>query len=148
MDATLVFVLRMLMVIVLYTFLGWALITLWRDLKRQGRWAATRQAPPITLTSTEGFGMFRFEKPEIIIGRDSTHDITVSDLTVSTQHARLSYHHNQWWLEDLDSTNGTFLNQEAVTGPTVVDNGDQVGCGQVFFTILIEERQGEQRLGS
>jgi hypothetical protein len=143
MDAVIVFIIRLLMAVILYAFLGWALITLWRDLKRQGRWAATRQAPPIVLKSPEGFGVFRFEKPEIIIGRDSTHDITVSDLTVSTQHARLSFHHNQWWLEDLDSTNGTFLNQEAVTGPTVVDNGDQVRCGQVVFDILIEERLGE-----
>jgi pSer/pThr/pTyr-binding forkhead associated (FHA) protein len=128
---------------VLYVFLGWALVTLWRDLKRQGQWAATRQAPPILLRSADEHGDFRFEKPEIIIGRDSGQDVSISDLTVSTQHARLSYHHNQWWLEDLDSTNGTFLNQEPVTGPTVVDNGDQVRCGQVVFDISIEEKEVE-----
>jgi hypothetical protein len=143
MEATLVFVLRLLMTLVLYGFLGWALLILWRDLKRQGRWAVTRQAPPIILKSTNGTGDFRFEKPEIIIGRESGQDVSINDLTVSTQHARLSFHHNQWWLEDLDSTNGTFLNQEPVTGPTVVDNGDQMRCGQVVFDISIEERQGE-----
>jgi hypothetical protein len=143
MEATLVLVLRLLMALALYAFLAWALLILWRDLKRQGRWAVTRQAPPILLKSANGEGDFRFEKPEVIIGRDAGQDVTVSDLTVSTQHARLSYHHNQWWLEDLDSTNGTFLNMEPVSGPTVVDNGDQVRCGQVVFDIVIEEGQGE-----
>jgi pSer/pThr/pTyr-binding forkhead associated (FHA) protein len=59
----------------------------------------------------------------------------LDDPTVSNTHARLSYHHGQWWLEDLRSTNGTFLNDEAVASPLVVTDGDVVRCGQVQFTL-------------
>jgi pSer/pThr/pTyr-binding forkhead associated (FHA) protein len=49
----------------------------------------------------------------------------------------LSYHHNQWWLEDLGSTNGTLLNQEKLTIPTVVISGDEFRCGETRFTITL-----------
>ena len=36
----------------------------------------------------------------------------------------LTYRQSQWWIEDLHSTNGTFLNQEAVLEPVVITDGD------------------------
>ncbi|MEW6406714.1 MAG: FHA domain-containing protein, partial [Chloroflexota bacterium] len=53
----------------------------------------------------------------------------------STHHARLSFSRGQWWVEDLESTNGTLLNQELVTAPTVVTPGDQLRCGEATLTI-------------
>jgi pSer/pThr/pTyr-binding forkhead associated (FHA) protein len=56
-------------------------------------------------------------------------DIPLPDETVSARHARLTYHHGQWWLEDLGSTNGTHLNDELLSVPTVLTSGDEIRCG-------------------
>ncbi len=131
MSDLLILALRLAMTVTLYTFLAWALLTLWRDLQRQSELWITRQAPPITLVIQDGKQAFHFTRPVIRIGRDLACDCSLGDQTVSMQHARLSFHHNQWWVEDLHSTNGTFLNQEPVTGPVVITQGDELRLGQV-----------------
>jgi hypothetical protein len=138
MTGTALFILRMLIAAALFAFLVSALWMLWHELRRESALALLRKAPALILQS-EGAKTYRFIKPEVVIGRDPSHDIALSDKTVSTQHARFSYHHKQWWLEDLDSTNGTFLNQEQVSSPVVVASGDHIRCGQVQFTLLIED---------
>jgi pSer/pThr/pTyr-binding forkhead associated (FHA) protein len=137
MSGQVLLALRFLLAASLYTFLGAALLVLWRDLKRQAEILAASQSPPLTLVVKEEQVTFHFTKPEIILGRDPTCDATLVDKTVSTEHARLSYHHNQWWLEDLGSTNGTFLNEEPVTFPNVVTTGDLLRCGQVVLSIQV-----------
>jgi pSer/pThr/pTyr-binding forkhead associated (FHA) protein len=79
----------------------------------------------------------KFIKPEVIIGREPNCDFHLDDQTVSSQHARLSYHSQQWWLEDLASTNGTFLNDEAVSTPVVITHGDELRLGQLAIRIEI-----------
>jgi pSer/pThr/pTyr-binding forkhead associated (FHA) protein len=139
MSGQILLVLRILLAASLYTFLGAALFVLWRDLKRQAEILAASQSPPLTLLVKDGPTPFHFTKPEVIIGRDPTCDATLVDQTVSTEHARLSYHHNQWWLEDLQSTNGTFINEEQVTAPLVITTGDLLRCGQVVMSIRVGE---------
>jgi hypothetical protein len=140
MSAIIFLVLRILLAIILYGFLGLALYTIWRDIKQQGQLLAIRQPPPITLTSLsyDLAPAQRFSKPEIFLGRDSGCDFSLEDQTVSSRHARLSYHQNQWWLEDLASTNGTYLNGESVTAPVVITQGDELRLGQVGLKIAIE----------
>jgi pSer/pThr/pTyr-binding forkhead associated (FHA) protein len=137
MSGPIFLLLRVLIAAALFAFLGWALFTLWRDLKRQEEMLAVRQASPLTLILEDTGQSFHFQKPLVRIGRDLSCDCCLEDKTVSTQHARLSFHHNQWWLEDLGSTNGTFLNQEAVTSPVVVTRGDQFRVGQVRLKIVV-----------
>ncbi len=138
MSGPLLFILRILLAACLYIFLGWALYTLWRDLKHQSELSAAH-APSMKLSSPDGALNYRFIKPEVNIGRDPANEVFLTDKTVSTQHARLIYRQNQWWLEDLRSTNGTFLNQEPVSTPLVVTSGDQMRCGQVVLNIKIGE---------
>jgi len=132
-------ILRILLAVLLYAFLGWALFTLWRDLKRQGELLVARQPPPLTLvTQSTGHPVTqRYSQPEIILGREPACDFPLDDQTVSSRHARLSYHHQQWWLEDLASTNGTFLNGDALTAPVVITSGDELRLGQVGVKIEI-----------
>jgi pSer/pThr/pTyr-binding forkhead associated (FHA) protein len=121
----------------LYGFLGLAIYTLLRDLKQQGELLAARQLPPLTITNTVDAHpqSHRYTKPVIILGREPDCDFPLDDQTVSSQHARLSYHQQQWWLEDLASTNGTFLNGEAVTTPVVITHGDEVRLGHLEVKI-------------
>ena len=139
MSAILLLVLRILLAVVLYAFLAYALLTLWHDLKRQGELLAVHQPPPITLiTELDSPPLTRqFSCSEIIMGRDTACDFPLNDQTVSSHHARLSYHQNQWWLEDMGSTNGTLLNGETIGTPVVITHGDTLRLGQVGVRILI-----------
>jgi pSer/pThr/pTyr-binding forkhead associated (FHA) protein len=133
---------RLLITIVLYVFLAWAFISLWRDIKLQAALLASRIVPPISLTITSNkfaTQVRHFVQHEITIGRDPACECPVEDAAISTRHARLSYHQNQWWLEDLDSTNGTFLNNEKLDMPTVIISEDEFKCGDVIFAISLAD---------
>ena len=138
MSGLLVLALRLLLSLALYGFLGWVLYTLWRDVQREAVGLATRRTPGISLTvraGGESTTVKHFIQPEVTLGRDPVCDIPVLDETVSAHHARLVYHHSQWWVEDLNSTNGTRLNQELVTTPTVLTSGDVIRLGQTSLTV-------------
>jgi hypothetical protein len=144
MSGLVLLTLRLLMTIVLYAFLGWALYLLWRDLQRQGELLAAQQAPPLALQprggeAASGLLPHTFTQPDALIGRDPACDLTLDDKTVSARHARLRYHHSQWWLEDLGSTNGTFLNEEPVKAPVVLTGGDVVRFG----SLAMEVKEGD-----
>jgi pSer/pThr/pTyr-binding forkhead associated (FHA) protein len=140
MSAIFLLILRVALAIMLYAFLGWVLVTIWRDLKKQAGQMAVSQVVPVRLSveTEEGLKEIHLSTPEITLGRDPGSDCPLNDKTVSNRHARLSFHHQQWWLEDLGSTNGTFLNQEAITSPMVVTSGDQITCGKISLTIILE----------
>ena len=145
MIATLVLVLRLLLALALYAFLGWALWNLLREFKQQSDKLATQKKPAITLSIKVDQGnetRRHFSQPQIMIGRDTKCDVTMMDEALSAHHARLSHHHGQWWLEDLNSTNGTFLNREKLTTPAVVITGDHFKCGNTVFSIEVEDSDG------
>lgn len=141
MIASVVLVLRIALIVALYAFLAWALITLWRDMRQQGTKLAEQKKPGLTITvlsehSRQKQG--RFSQSEIIIGRHAHCDLSIMDEALSAQHARISHHHGQWWLEDLNSTNGTFLNDSKLTTSAVVITGDQFKCGNTLFVLHID----------
>lgn len=141
-GATILLALRLLMALALYAFLGWCFYIVWRDLRQQAESLAKQRVSPlrITLAGENGTGeQLRFTAPEITIGRHPSSEWMLADETISSQHARLVYRHDQWWLEDLSSRNGTFLNGEALTAPVVLADQDEVRCGQVSFSITFEE---------
>ncbi len=136
-----ILILRILLVASLLGFLGWALWAIWQDLRAQGRFISAPVIPTLKLTRLDEVGTAEqaqetFNSPEIIIGRSMVSDYPIADETVSARHARFSYHHNHWWVEDFRSTNGTFLNDERVSVPTVIVSGDELRVGQ--FSLLIE----------
>jgi len=135
----LLLIIRILMAAALYAFLGLVVYTVLRDLKQQGERLAARQPPVLILTnlSDSSANPKRFTKPEVVVGREADCDFSLDDQTVSSQHARLSYHHKQWWLEDLASTNGTYLNDDPVSSPVVLSHGDEVRLGRVGIKIEI-----------
>jgi pSer/pThr/pTyr-binding forkhead associated (FHA) protein len=138
MSGAIILALRLILAIALYGFLGWALLILWREIRRQGSSLANRRVPSINLTVRHGRGsplIKNFAQSEVTLGRDPGCDIPLIDDTVSTRHAQLTYHHNQWWVEDLSSTNGTTLNQLPITMPTVLTAGDEIQCGDTRLIV-------------
>jgi len=142
MIATLVLLLRLILAIALYAFLGWALWSLLREFKQQGDKLANQKKPGITLSIKTEQGkesQRQFSQSQILIGRDTKCDVSVKDEALSAHHVRLTHHHGQWWLEDLNSTNGTFLNHEQLNTPAVVITGDHFKCGNTVFGIQVGE---------
>jgi hypothetical protein len=136
-SAILLLVLRILLAAILYGFLGYAIYILVRDLHMQSKLLAARQPPPITVInqSEEVAQSHLYTKPVVILGREPGCDFVLDDQTVSSHHARLAYRKQQWWLEDLASTNGTFLNGEVVLTPVVLTHGDEVRLGNLGVRI-------------
>lgn len=136
--------LRTLMALALYAFLAWCFLTLWRDLQQQAQQLARQRLPALLITPQAGGQQVRFAGPEVTIGRHPSCEWVLNDETVSSRHARLVYHHDHWWLEDLGSRNGTFLNGEALAAPAVLTDQDQIRCGQLAFALAFEGPQPAQ----
>lgn len=140
MSATIFLVLRLGMAVCLYAFLGWALILLLREMKDRGLQLAARKPQPLLLavqTDTGKTARRAFTQNQITLGRDPSCELILEDDAISAHHARLSFHHGQWWAEDLGSTNGTRLNQSALNVPTVLTSGDQIECGRIAIIVSI-----------
>lgn len=73
---------------------------------------------------------FPLEGAEIIIGRDPTCTICINDAQVSRRHARLTLSGTGYLLQDLGSTNGTFVNGQRVTGEHPLSAGELVALGE------------------
>ena len=73
--------------------------------------------------------------PVSTIGRGADNTIVVDDPHVSAHHAELRFERGQWWLRDLDSSNGTRLNGEPVRAVVAVRHGDVLQCGRVRFSL-------------
>jgi len=63
-----------------------------------------------------------FDKEVITIGRHPKNDIQIDSLSVSSQHARIVRYHGKYLIEDLNSTNGTYLNKKKISKEKLADN--------------------------
>lgn len=137
MSAAVVLILRSLFAISLFAFLGWIIYILWRDLQKTISDSRDYEVPAITIMLLESGQDFKFDQPEFFIGRDPQADLHIPNDTLSALHARFFYKNNHWMIEDNQSTNGTFINDERLSIPSVLIQGDEITCGQVKFEILI-----------
>lgn len=106
---------------------------------RQDRQAKVkRRHLPKTLVVTEGTltgtKMSLGDAP-ITIGRANDSTLVITDDYASSKHARLSPRDGQWLVEDLGSTNGTFLNRAKVSGPTLVPLGAPIRIGKTVLEL-------------
>jgi hypothetical protein len=69
------------------------------------------------------------------IGRAEACQVRLDDTYASAFHARLFTRDGAWFVEDLGSTNGTFLNQRRVTEPVAVGAGDRVRIGRTILEL-------------
>lgn len=86
---------------------------------------------------------FSLEQSIASIGRSADNDIVLNDPEVSRHHARIVRQGSIFSLEDLGSTNGTYLNSQRLTGPTPLADGDIVGFGETIRTRFSRHSQAE-----
>ncbi len=141
MSGIIVLVFRILIILSLYAFLFLAIYMIWKNIEVTSREVSKIKIPKIILSieDQEINSIQEFTNSEIIIGRDPQCDLSISRETVSAHHARLSYHHKNWWIDDMLSTNGTILNEEQVKTATVLVDGDTILCGDVPISVNIEQ---------
>ena len=71
----------------------------------------------------------------VLIGRADDSTLVLTDDYASTRHARISETNNVWYLEDLGSTNGTYVGQTKVTGPLPLDAGVVIRIGKTAMEL-------------
>src|SRR5512146_2868517 len=78
---------------------------------------------------------FSLEGDQLVIGRDSSSAITINDAEVSRKHARLTFQGGKYVIEDLGSTNGTFVNGQQRVSPLVLKTGDVISLGEQYVLV-------------
>lgn len=138
-------ILRIAVVLLLYFFLWQVLRFVIRDLR-----SAAQPSAANTMTSPYGqvivvrsgqsgvaVGKSFPLGPSNLIGRSmELCEIALNDSFLSGQHARLELQGDEWVLEDLSSTNGTFVNEIEVRDPTIIEDGDVIRVGRVEMKLV------------
>ena len=108
---------RLLFLALIYLFLARVVRALLRDLR-----AAAREPP-----AGHSFGL------DVItaLGRDVNNAIVIDDPFASADHAVLTYRGRSWYVEDLASTNGSYVNGRRVEGVAPMGFGDELQIGEV-----------------
>jgi FHA domain-containing protein len=133
-----ILLLRVAVVLLLYFFLWQVLRFVMRDLRRGAAPGGATSSPYGQLVvmragqSGVAVGKVFPLGPSNIIGRSLENcEIALNDSFLSAQHARLELQGDTWVLEDLRSTNGTFVNDMEVRDSTIVEEGDIIRVGRV-----------------
>lgn len=87
--------------------------------------------------------VYDFDRDSILIGRDPEADVVIDNVSVSRRHAEIRRDRDGWVLEDLDSSNGTFLSGDQLESPQPVQEGDEIGVGK-FSIVFGREVAGEE----
>jgi len=81
---------------------------------------------------------YPLDREVIVIGRGAKCNISIDDLYMSTQHAQLWQEDEEWYVADMGSTNGTYINGKKMKDkPLILDDGDTIKVGQVEFLVVI-----------
>lgn len=73
---------------------------------------------------------YPLEKEELYLGRDVNNDIVINDAEVSRRHARLVKHGDDYYFEDMGSTNGTFILGQRLSGPVLLTTDTEITIGE------------------
>ncbi|WP_252247333.1 FHA domain-containing protein [Clostridium sp. ZBS4] len=131
-------------IVVLYFIIYYALRIMYKDIKGGGR----RRRP----TSSRGSFGLEILKPgessdlkegsvipirnDLTIGRKEENSISISDQHVSGSHARVFVRNTGLFIEDLNSTNGTYVNGNKIKGKQKLSNKDEIRIGTSTFKVL------------
>lgn len=137
--------LKYLFLALLYLFLARAIRVIYLDLVGPrvpkpppprpvpGEMPKKKRPAPKSILVTEGEGAsrtFPLDDAALTIGRSDGCEITLTDNYASSFHARIFPQESSWFVEDLGSTNGTYLNRVKLTAPAPLSAGDEIRIGK------------------
>ena len=129
---------RLAFLLLLYVFLFRVVRTLLRDLRAAAREPTTTLGRLVVVASPDreppAGHVFALDAITTL-GRDVNNSIVVDDPFASAEHAVLTFRGNGWYVEDLGSTNGSYVNGHPVEGVATIGFGDELQVGQVRFRL-------------
>jgi pSer/pThr/pTyr-binding forkhead associated (FHA) protein len=133
-------VLRFVLAGLLYAFLGLLIYLIWQDLRHHAQ-ADAAQVEPATLTAeSDALPEQQFTLRAVTaMGRNRDNHLVIDDPFASANHAMVVWREGQWWIEDLDSHNGTYLNGERITKPQPLTAGDRISIGTTHLRFATEK---------
>ncbi|MBF9015210.1 MULTISPECIES: FHA domain-containing protein [unclassified Oceanispirochaeta] len=114
--------------------------TIIQNSKKKKETFLKEKAVLLILSSQELGTSYIIDTDEVVIGRDPSCTIRLQDPEVSSIHCRISVPEEKTFiLEDMESTNGTFLNKKPVTKPTQIFYSDRLVLGKTVLRFFLEE---------
>jgi pSer/pThr/pTyr-binding forkhead associated (FHA) protein len=86
----------------------------------------------------------KIDQDEIIIGRDTGNDIQIDNIAVSREHARIIKGPNYYFIEDMSSKNGTFVNGKKINKKFLKED-DEITIGKHSLKIVLEENPAKMK---
>ncbi|WP_269618389.1 FHA domain-containing protein [Zhongshania sp. BJYM1] len=102
----------------------------------------------LELVSVDGGDSHVITAASVNIGRDASNDIAIQKDLLSRRHAKLSFVDNEWLIEDLNSTNGTSVNNRQINRPTKVKAGDVIKFGETAYYLKNTAEDGRTIVAS
>ena len=87
---------------------------------------------------------FELDRDKIVIGRHPECDVIIDDGSVSRRHAQIVNDHGDFFLQDLESRNGTFLNNNSIHRPTRLYDGAEIRICDVTFRFQLDDNSAFQ----
>ena len=106
--------------------------------RQRNKPAKPRRGAPTQVVIVEGGNRgeaISLEKAPLLIGRGNDAAIRLDDDYVSTRHARIANSGEQWFVEDLGSTNGTYVGTRRISQATAIELGTQVRIGKTILEL-------------
>lgn len=106
--------------------------------KTRSKPAKQRRGTPTAVAIVEGANkgeVISLDNAPLLIGRGNDAAIRLDDDYVSTRHARIGASGDQWYVEDLGSTNGTYVGSSRISQPTAISLGTQVRIGKSILEL-------------
>jgi pSer/pThr/pTyr-binding forkhead associated (FHA) protein len=131
-------ILRLSFLALIYLFLFAVVRVLLRDLRAASRERSIEAGRLIVVASPSGeppSGAVFALDAVTTLGRDVNNAIVVEDQFASAEHCVLTFRGRAWYVEDLESTNGTYLNGAQIKGTSSVGYGDELQVGEVRFRL-------------
>ena len=94
----------------------------------------------LLIRTSRGQDVHSLDRDRLTIGTSVTSDVVIgADTRVSRLHAAVESLSGGWWIRDLDSTNGTFLNGARISGSRRLRSGDEIRIGETTLILRTDE---------
>ena len=137
------FVFGIVFIIFLYGIIYYALKIMYKDVKTGGKKKNTAYTKKFGIEVEDAgasedleVGTVILIRNEVTIGRKEDNSLILSEPFASGHHAKLYVKNNNLFIQDLNSTNGTFVNDERVEDKIKLDTDDRIKIGSAIFRVL------------
>ena len=144
MYSILSLIFRYLFILLIYLFMFGIIRLMYLDIKGIKK-RAFQESTYLKLINRKDDLYFKVEESyslgdETTIGRSSNNDIVIKDPYISKKHALIEKENEFYFIKDLGSSNGTFVNDEQVLNSIRLEHGDSIKIGQVNFLFVSDDK--------